>query len=225
MIFAILLILLCGTAYADTLSIQGSIQSITLNGTQIWPVSGGPTPVCVPLPPETRMLPCPMGQAGQIVEQRVSTCPGPAWGPWGQISNTCQANTGPIIGQGSESDPIVLNQPLGNGFYGFEVQVQSGAVIPQGQTVWFRMDPKLIPSSPVFLTFWLTEYDPYQTNISGAIYRVNRATGAKTLYTSLQPGSESQFYYPGMPYNPAYYYLVSVTERGTRSQQVSIKWR
>jgi hypothetical protein len=48
-----------------------------------------PPPVCVPLPTQNRVTTCPTGQTGSIIEQRVSSCPGPTWGAWTVTSNTC----------------------------------------------------------------------------------------------------------------------------------------
>lgn len=52
------------------------------------------SPSCAPLPTQYRNVDCPSGQSGTIRQQRVSTCPGPAWGAWTTISNTCTA--GPV---------------------------------------------------------------------------------------------------------------------------------
>ncbi len=53
---------------------------------------------CTPSPTETQPLSCPAGQTGNIIQQRESTCPGPTWGPWTTISDTCVASTGTSAG-------------------------------------------------------------------------------------------------------------------------------
>jgi hypothetical protein len=46
--------------------------------------------VCVPLATLTRTIQCPAGQTGTITQQQVSTCPGPIYGDWVTVSNTCK---------------------------------------------------------------------------------------------------------------------------------------
>lgn len=49
-----------------------------------------PPTECVPLPDEYRTISCPKGYRGYIKQKRVSTCPGPTWGPWVEVENTCR---------------------------------------------------------------------------------------------------------------------------------------
>jgi len=46
-------------------------------------------PPCAPLADQTRTISCPAGQTGIISQIRRSTCPGPTWGEWTTITNTC----------------------------------------------------------------------------------------------------------------------------------------
>lgn len=53
-------------------------------------VDSAPPPPCTPLPTEFRTVVCPVQyKSGEIIQQRTSTCPGPVWGSWMTISNTC----------------------------------------------------------------------------------------------------------------------------------------
>ena len=48
-----------------------------------------PANCCFTQPTETRTIPCPPGQNGIIVQQRISQCPGPTWGDWTTTSSSC----------------------------------------------------------------------------------------------------------------------------------------
>ncbi|HME45156.1 MAG TPA: right-handed parallel beta-helix repeat-containing protein [Syntrophorhabdales bacterium] len=58
--------------------------------------TGSTPPPCTPLSTQTQTLSCPAGQTGSITQQRLSTCPGPTWGPWTTISNTCSVTCTPL---------------------------------------------------------------------------------------------------------------------------------
>jgi len=64
-------------------------------------------PVCTASAPETRSISCSGGQAGSITERRVSTCPGPVWGSWTAVSNTCSsaATNTPVTGGSTTTTP------------------------------------------------------------------------------------------------------------------------
>ena len=58
------------------------------------------TTSCTPEAPQTQTLSCLDGLAGTIIQTRVSSCPGPTWGPWTTTSNTC-GTTGNVNGGGT----------------------------------------------------------------------------------------------------------------------------
>lgn len=61
------------------------------------PTNSGGSISCVPFPSETRTLSCPTGQTGSITQTRASSCPGPAWGSWQTITNSCTAAYEPPV--------------------------------------------------------------------------------------------------------------------------------
>jgi len=57
-----------------------------------WGITGdyevvGPT--CTPESTQTQQVACPAGQTGSITEQRTSSCPGPTWSGWSEVSRNC----------------------------------------------------------------------------------------------------------------------------------------
>ncbi len=71
--------------YRDYDDIVASLSYVGPDGTV------PPPPQCVPLPKETQTLACPDGFTGAIIQEQISTCPGPTWGPWTVTSNSCTA--------------------------------------------------------------------------------------------------------------------------------------
>ena len=99
--------------------------------------------------------------------------------------------------------------------------------IPRGGTIWCKLDPSLVSglATPRRLWLYIFNYDAYETNISGNVYKVDKITGAETLYTPFAPSSESQTSMPGITYTGAYHFLIEVRENGTSSQNVSVWWK
>ena len=132
---------------------------------------------------------------------------------------------------GTEGNPIPLTQPLPalNG-YGYEKHYTNGEyLVPRGGTVWFKIDPSLISglTMPTKFKIQAINYDAYQTNISGNIYLVNRATPTqKTLVNPFRSSSQANFQatYYIWTYSSSSYYVISITESGTENQYVSLYW-
>lgn len=73
----------------------GSAKYCDVNGqncftaAQVISLLGGTPSDCTPLSSQTRSVACPAGQTGSRTEMRTSSCPGPVWSTWNEISNSC----------------------------------------------------------------------------------------------------------------------------------------
>ena len=85
----------CQEGYTGIITQERTSSCPTTYGTPVWSAwvqtSSTCTPICQPLPKETRTLSCSEGYSGSITEERTSTCPGPVWSNWVQTNSTCVA--------------------------------------------------------------------------------------------------------------------------------------
>lgn len=80
---------------------------------------------CVPEPAQTRPRTCPSGQTGEITESKTSSCPGPVWGEWVEIQNTCAI---PGITGGN----LEHRDPFGGEGNALAVSLGTEGIVPQG---------------------------------------------------------------------------------------------
>ncbi len=138
---------------------------------------------------------------------------------------------GPIGPLGSKSNPIKLVGPIGHLFnqFGFDANTTppSEVTIPWGETVWFLVDPMLIPQfvakPPSTIKIFLMNYTAYAVNVVGNIYRGDRSAGIEEPIASQLPVGQTSPSYGG--YKPTFYYLVSLQEIGVMSQNITIRWK
>lgn len=95
--------------------------------TQPPPANPPPPPQCTPDAPQTQTLLCTAGQTGSIIQIRTSTCPGPTWGPWATMANTC---TSVNTDTSSSASCIFNNQTIS---HGASVTAYQAASVPNGQ--------------------------------------------------------------------------------------------
>jgi hypothetical protein len=217
----LILVLFSSLAYGQvTLTIDGNTVTkgnVVITTGEIVP------PSCIPQT-EYQQAPCPSGYTGSITQSRTSTCPGPVWSAWAQVSSTCVSiNPGQ---PGSETNPIPLIQPLpAIDGYGYEKHYESGEyTIPKGGTVWFKIDPSLISglATPNRFRLNAVNYDPYQINVSCKVYSVDKANPTvKTLLATLGIGQVGYYFWS---HTASKYYLAECTEMGVETQLISIYW-
>ena len=153
------------------------------------------------------------------------------------ISITGSGGGGGTGSLGSKTNPVKLDQSTSmaaGGYpdiYGYDYNWSKQYTIPKGQSVWFMVDPYgFLNKTGTDVGIVIKNYSQ-QTNVSFYLYRENRSTGVESPPSSQRKDSSKGLYYLGnywstfeTAFNANEYYLVQLTENGTKDTPMSIMW-